>query len=134
MFVDAAAMVAVLGREVEMDRCMEAMAAVEEVFTSPIAVWEAAMALARADKLGVPVPASFDLVMRFLQDNGIELRQLPPPEELVTLSASAAARFRGKTGYLNLADCFHYACARHHGAPILSTAGEFRFTDLDVVA
>ena len=134
MFVDAAAMVAVLGREVEMDRCMEAMAAVEEVFTSPIAVWEAAMALARADKLGVPVPASFDLVMRFLQDNGIELRQLPPPEELVTLSASAAARFRGKTGYLNLADCFHYASAKTRDMPMLHKDQGLSLTDLASVS
>jgi len=134
MLVDAAAMVAVLGREAEMDRCIEAMAAVEKAFTSPIAVWEAAMALARPDKLDLPVSAGFGLVMQFLQDNGIELRQLPPPEELVALSASAAERFRGKTGYLNLADCFHYACAKHYAASVLSTADEFRFTDLDVVA
>lgn len=32
-----------------------------------------------------------------------------------------------------LADCFHYACAKHAGVPVLSTADEFCFTDLEVV-
>jgi ribonuclease VapC len=34
---------------------------------------------------------------------------------------------------LNLGDCLHYACAKHHGVPILATADEFRQTDLQTV-
>ncbi len=80
MFVDAAAIVAILARESEAERCIEAATTADKVFTSPIAVWEAAMALARRDKLALPVPASFDLVTQFVLENGIELRQLPRPK------------------------------------------------------
>ena len=69
----------------------------------------------------------------FLDENGIELRQLPPPAEVAALSIDAAHRYRSGPRRLNLADCFHYACARHYGVPILSTDDEFRFTDLEVV-
>ena len=53
MFVDAAAIVAILGRETEADRCSKAIRIAEDAFTSPIAVWEAAMALSRADTLNL---------------------------------------------------------------------------------
>ena len=131
-FVDAAAIVAILGAEAEGERCAAAIEAAAELFTSPLAVWEAVVALARTDKFG-----KFELaetaVHLFLEDRGIELRQLPPPAETTAHSIDAARRFRSGRHRLNLAACFHYASARHHGASILSTADEFRFTDLDVV-
>ena len=52
----------------------------------------------------------------------------------MALSTEAARKYRAGYSRLNLADCFHYACAKHYGASVLSTADEFRFTDLDVVA
>ena len=94
MFVDAAAIVAIIGDEPEADRCAAAISAADRRITSPIAVWEASVALARPD---------------------------------------AATRFRSGRNRLNLADCFHYACARHYGVAMLSTADEFRFTDLETV-
>jgi ribonuclease VapC len=131
-FVDAAAIVAVLGAEAESERCGAAIDAASEPFTSAIAVWEAILALARADKIGKLDLAEM-AVHQFLEDRGIELRQLPPPTETIELSTEAARKYRSRRGHLNLADCFHYACAKHYGASILSTANEFRFTDLDVI-
>lgn len=133
MFVDAAAIVAILAAEPEAERCSDAIVGSAECFTTSLAIWEAVMALARGDKLALPVDASEELVMRFLEERDIALRDLPPPREAVSLSLEAARRFRTNTHRLNLADCFHYACAKHYGVPILSTAGEFRFTDLATV-
>lgn len=133
MFVDAAALVAILSDEPEAARCSAAIAAAADPFTSAIALWEAAMALARPEKLAMPVEASAALVGRFIDERGIALRDLPHVSEAAALSVEAAARFRNNTVRLNLADCFHYACARHYGVPILSTAGEFRLTDLETV-
>ena len=133
MFVDAAEIVAVLGNEVEAARCAEAIKSATDRFTSSIAVWEAAMAVARADKLGLSIPDGFEIVRLFLEEHEIEIRQLPPPTEALALSADAALRFGGRKQSLNIADCFHYACAKHYDAPMLSTADEFRFTDLVVV-
>jgi len=133
MFVDAAAIIAILSDEREAARCAEAIASAEVRSTSPIAVWEAAMALASDRKFGVARTEAAVLVRRFLDQRGIDLVDLPPPVEAVTVAVDAAERFGSGRRRLNLADCFHYACARHYGVPMLSTADEFRFTDLEVV-
>ena len=133
MFVDAAAIVAILADEPEARRCSEALVRAEAPITSPIAVWEAAMALARADKLDVSIDVSAALVTRFLEERAITVRDLPPHREAMRLSLEAASRFRDKAIRLNLADCFHYACAKHYAVPILSTSEEFRSTDLETV-
>jgi ribonuclease VapC len=133
MFVDAAAIVAILSQEPEAERCAAAIVGAGNPFTSAIAVWEAAMALGRPEKLGIPAETCLKIVNRFLEERDIALRDLPPAHDAATLSIDAAARFRNNAIRLNLADCFHYACARHYGVPMLSTADEFRLTDLETV-
>jgi ribonuclease VapC len=133
MFVDAAAIIAIIGDEPEAGRCATALSAADKRITSAIAVWEAAVALARPEKLAKPVPLTVALVGEFLLERSIEVEDFPPPDVLVALSTDAAARFRSGKNRLNLADCFHYACARHFGVSMLSTADEFRFTDLETV-
>ncbi|MDG4873706.1 type II toxin-antitoxin system VapC family toxin [Mesorhizobium sp. WSM4935] len=133
MFVDAAAIVAMLSNEAEAERCAQAVVDAAAPFTSAIAVWEAAMALARPEKLAVPVVRSAEIVGRFLEERAIALRELPPASEAASLSIEAASRFRSNAMRLNMADCFHYACARYYAVPMLSTADEFRLTDLETV-
>lgn len=133
MFVDAAAIVAMLSNEVEAERCAQAVVEASAPFTSAIAVWEAAMALARPEKLAIPVVRSAEIVNRFLEERAISLRELPPAPEATSLSVEAASRFRNNAIRLNAADCFHYACARYYAVPMLSTADEFRLTDLETV-
>ncbi|TIW84213.1 MAG: type II toxin-antitoxin system VapC family toxin, partial [Mesorhizobium sp.] len=62
------------------------------------------------------------------------LRELPPAPEAASLSIEAASRFRSNAMRLNMADCFHYACAHYYAVPMLSTADEFRLTDLETVS
>jgi len=133
MYVDAAALVAILSGEEEADRCSAALARASSPVTSAISLWEAAMVLAKPEKLALPVEASRRLVMSFIDDRGIELVNLPHPKQAADLSLHATQNYRGGRNRLNLADCFHYACAKSLGVPILSTAQEFRSTDLDVV-
>ncbi|PBC01224.1 type II toxin-antitoxin system VapC family toxin [Mesorhizobium sp. WSM3860] len=133
MFVDAAAIVAMLSNEIEAERCARAVTEASAPFTSAIAVWEAAMALARPEKLAIPVVRSAEIVGRFLEERAIALRELPPAPEAASLTIEAASRFRSNAMRLNMADCFHYACARYYAAPMLSTADEFRLTDLETV-
>jgi len=132
MFIDAAAIIAILSDEPEAVRCSEAIASAEARSTSPIAFWEAVVALASDRKLGVSPTEAASLVRRFIDQRGIDLVDLPPAVDAVILATEAAERFGSGRRRLNLADCFHYACARHQGVPILSTANEFRFTDLEV--
>jgi ribonuclease VapC len=133
MFVDAAAIIAIIAEEPEAGRCAAAMSAAEKRITSPIAVWEAAVALARPEKSAQPVSVTTAVVSEFLQERAIEIVDLPPADVLVSLTTDAAARFRSGKNRLNLADCFHYACARHFEMSMLSTADEFHFTDLETV-
>ncbi len=101
--------------------------------TSPVAVLETALALARADKFGLSVEAVESLILEFLDERGIDVVEMPPAQELTRLALSAAHRYRSGRHGLNLGDCLHYACAGFHAVPILATADEFRQTDLETV-
>ena len=133
MFVDACAIIAVLSDEPEADRVFEALVSAPQRLTSPVAVLEAALALARSDKFGLPVAAVEPLILEFLDERGIDIRDLPPAMETTRLALSAADRYRAGRHGLNLGDCLHYACAKFYGVPILATADEFRQTDLETV-
>ncbi len=133
MFVDTAAIVAILSHEAEAQRCAQAVMEASAPFTSVIAVWEAAMALSRPEKLAIPLDLSLKIVSRFLEERAIALRELPPAPDATSLSIEAASRFRNNAIRLNMADCFHYACARYYAVPMLSTADEFRLTDLEMI-
>ncbi len=133
MFVDASAIVAVLSDEPEAERVSRALVAASSPMTSPVAVLEAALALARPEKFNLSVAAAEPIILEFLDARGIEIRDLPPAIEATRLALSAAHRYRAGRHGLNLGDCLHYACAKFHGAPILATHDEFRQTDLDTV-
>lgn len=134
MFIDACAIIALLSDEPEAERVSNAIASARNPFTSPVAVLETVLGLARPDKFDLPIPEVENLVMEFLELRQIELRDLPPAKETTRLALSAAARFRSGRHGLNLGDCLHYACAKFYAVPILATADEFRRTDIDTVA
>ena len=134
MFVDACAIIALLSDEPEAQRVSDGLASARQPFTSPIAVLETVLGLSRPDKFDLPIPAIEGLVHEFLEARGIEIRDLPPAKETTRLALLAAHRYRNGRHGLNLGDCLHYASAKFYGAPILATAGEFRMTDLEVVA
>jgi ribonuclease VapC len=133
MFVDACAIIALLSDEPEAERVSHAITAAETPMTSPVAVLEAALGLARPDKFDLSVEAVAPLLLEFLEERGIEIRDLPPAEEATRLALSAAHRYRSGRRGLNLGDCLHYACAKYHRVPILATDDEFRQTDLATV-
>lgn len=134
MFIDACAIIAVLSEEPEADRVSEALVSAEHRMTSPVAVLEAALGLARPDKFGLSVEAVEPIILEFLDARGIEIRDLPPAMETTRLALSAAHRYRAGRHGLNLGDCLHYACAKFYSVPILATDDEFRQTDLETVA
>lgn len=133
MFIDACAIIALLSDESEAERVSGAIASAKSPFTSPVAVLEAALGLARPDKFDLPITAVEPLLQEFLAERTIEVRDLPPASETIRLALSAADRYRSGRHGLNLGDCLHYACAKHYGVPILATDDEFRRTDLETV-
>lgn len=133
MFIDASAIIALLSGEREAERIAAVLAAADTRITSPVAVLEMALALARPDKFDRPVAEVEPLVLDFLDSRDIEIRDLPPAADVTRLALLAAHRYRGGRHGLNLADCLHYACARHYDMPILATDDEFRRTDLETI-
>ena len=133
MFVDASAIVALMSGEREAERVASALNGAKQAITSPVAMLEAVLALARADKFDSPVGQVEPLVMAFLNERGIELCDLPPAADLARYSAAAAVAYRRGRHGLNICDCLHYACAKHYGVPILATDDEFRRTDLETI-
>lgn len=134
MFIDACAVIALLSNEPEAERVSSAIEAAKDAFTSPVAVLEAVLGLARADKFNLGVAEVEPIVLEFLGERGIEIRDLPPAAETTRLALVAASRYRSGRHGLNLGDCLHYACAKYFEVPILATADEFRQTDLDTIA
>ncbi len=132
MFVDACAIIAVLSNEPEATRVSNALAG-SNTITSPVAVLEAALGLARPDKFGLSVSDAKALVLEYLAAVSVQLVDLPPAALTIDFSADAATRFGKGKHRLNLGDCLHYACARHYSVPILATADEFRNTDIGTV-
>ncbi|WP_425352132.1 type II toxin-antitoxin system VapC family toxin [Aquamicrobium defluvii] len=133
MFIDACAIIAVLSDESEAGRVSDAIASAKNAFTSPVAVLEVVLGLARPDKFDLSVSEVEPIVAEFLDERGIEVRDLPPASETTALALSAAHRYRSGRHGLNLGDCLHYACAKYFAVPILATADEFRQTDLTTV-
>lgn len=133
MFIDAGAIIALLSDEPEAKRVSDAIAKARNPFTSPVAMLEAALGLARPDKFGLPIDTVETLLMEFLAARDIEIRDLPPALETTHLALSAAHRYRSGRRGLNLGDCLHYACAKYYDVPILATDNEFRETDIATV-
>lgn len=129
MFVDASALTAILLGEPEADALATKIEEARTRITSPIAVWETALALARALQVP-PAEASRD-VHAYLAMASIQL--IAVPTETADLAADAHARF-GKGRHkarLNMGDCFAYACARHFGLPLLYKGDDFALTDIE---
>ena len=136
MFVDASAMVAILLQEAGGERLAEVIDAAPSapLVTNVIAVSrnhrrdlsEKEHAFVRRGGQGGD----------FLAAANIQLLAAAPSDLALALAAfdrygrhrypNAADRNKG----LNLADCFHYACAKSRNVPILTTDERFALTDL----
>jgi ribonuclease VapC len=134
MFVDASAIIAILTGEPEGE---ELAARLEQPqsdrITSVLAVWEAVVGLYRKKRLTMGQAEAH--VRDFLEQAGVEV----VPVSTVELSAALAAfDLHGRHRYpesernrgLNLADCFHYACAKSRDLPVLHKDPGFASTDI----
>jgi len=137
MFVDASAIVAILGREPGHEEIEKRLVASEEkVFVSPLVIFEAAMALARK-KAGDRKPSADLLylarraVEAFIEDVGAEEMAISP--EIGRMAFEAGAIYGKAVGHvadLNFGDCFAYACAKAVGSRLLYKGDDFLHTDL----
>lgn len=129
MFVDASALTAILTNEHDARNLAARLAERKRRITSPLAVWEATLAVSR--RLNIDLSQAEDQVERYLTLADIVVVPLAP--ETRTIALAAYARFgksRHKAG-LNFGDCFAYACARHASVPLLYKGDDFAETDIE---
>jgi ribonuclease VapC len=127
MFLDASAMVAIIAEEQDAASLAARLDQAREVHTSPIAIFEAALGLARI--ANVAPSHAMSLLDRFMTEIGAIV--LPIDADLGRMATEAFERF-GKGRHpaaLNLGDCFAYACARRLDTPLLCKGNDFPRTD-----
>ena len=129
MFIDSSALTALLTDE---DEARELLARLQQAgtrLTSPLAVWEAAVAVARVLNLSVGTAAQ--AVEDYLALMEIAVVAVPPETARIALDAfDRFGKGRHPAG-LNFGDCFAYACARHLGQPLMFKGGDFPQTDIE---
>ena len=128
MFIDASALTAMLVDERDASELLARVQTYSRRTTSPLAVWETVLAVARI--LGLEVKAAESAVEEFLSLTGVSVE--PVPAEVRALAIDAFERF-GKGRHpaaLNFGDCFAYACAKQLGVPLLYKGEDFPQTDI----
>ena len=129
MLIDASALTALLTDEDEARELLARMQQAGTRLTSPLAVWEAAVAVARV--LNLSVGAAAQAVEDYLALMEIAVVAVPPETARIALDAfDRFGKGRHPAG-LNFGDCFAYACARHLGQPLMFKGGDFPQTDIE---
>lgn len=129
MFVDASALTAILADEPELSYLVARLEKAETRETSPLAVWETAVAVSRI--LSIPVPDARRAVSNYLENAGITVVAIPPGAADIALDAfHRFGKGRHPAG-LNMGDCFSYATARQLGLPLLYKGDDFTLTDIE---
>jgi ribonuclease VapC len=127
MFLDASAMIAIIAQEDDAASLSARLDRTRQVYTSPIAIFETAVGLARIGN--VAPSAVMPVIEQFLAEAGCET--VAVDSEIGRAAIDAFERF-GKGRHpaaLNLGDCFAYACARKLDAALLCKGNDFPRTD-----
>jgi ribonuclease VapC len=129
IFVDASAIVAILTREPDALDLVGRLEAQSERRTSAMAVYEAALAVAR--KRNTPPAQALDVVLRFLHTYSIVQVEVGAREGTVAIDTFVRFGKGRHPAKLNMGDCFSYACARTLGATLLFKGDDFGQTDIE---
>lgn len=128
-FVDASAIVAIIGHEPGWGALADALDAADRRLWSAVARWESTAALRiRLKKSAAEADAA---IRDFASENRFSLVTIGQEES--DLAIDAFARFGKGTGHaaqLNMGDCFAYTCAKAVGARLLYKGDGFAHTDL----
>ena len=129
MFVDASALTALLTDENDARELLARLQQNRRRLTSPLAVWEAAIAVAHV--LALPIEEAAEAVESYLGLMQIEMAAVPPETAKIALDAFARYGKGRHPARLNFGDWFAYACARHFGVPLMFKGVDFPQTDIE---
>lgn len=131
IFIDASAIVAVLTSEPEADVFAAEILQSHEPITSPIAIFEATLAISR--KLQVPLDQALAEVEEFISAANLQVAPISAEDGPAALAAHAIyGKGRGHPARLNLGDCFAYAMAKSRNAALLFKGDDFAQTDIRI--
>jgi ribonuclease VapC len=133
MYVDACAIVSLVAREDSASAYAEALAGAADPWTSMLAAWEATIVLSRPGQLNCAFRQAERVVVEWLEERNIALRESGRPREVLALAVAVAEKHGlGKRALSNL-DCFHYAYAKAADDPILTMDRLLRATDAEAL-
>ena len=137
MFIDASAIVAILAREPDAARFINAIeTARAPLFTSPLAVFEASIALARIKTVDAKphsetIMQAKKVVLAFMIANSIlEIEISAAIGQRAIIAAARYGKITGHRADLNFGDCFAYAAAQAQSLPMLFKGNDFAQTDI----
>jgi len=138
MYIDASAIVAILLREPGYEDLVRRIEAVkDQLFTSPLARYEASVSFARArsGKHKKPSPEllkdSTEAVSQLLGE--LSVRDIHISTSIGDTAIRTAAEYGKAVGHpadLNFGDCFAYACAKAYRVGIIYKGDDFAKTDM----
>lgn len=128
MMIDASAIVAILNAEPDAAALASAIGKAKAPYTSPIAIYEATVALMRENQWTSDEAGA--VVREFMEAASIKVVMITD-----SIAASAIRVFEqfGKGRHpaqLNMGDCFAYASARAYRASLLFKGNDFTQTDI----
>lgn len=130
MFVDASALVAIVGREDGWEDLAIRMNRAKVKFVSPLSIWEATRGLHRSGDL--PLEQAESLVRNVIQVSDASIIAI---DDEIGREALLASRLYGRGRHkaaLNFGDCFAYACAKVLSVPLLAKGNDFPRTDIEL--
>ena len=133
MFVDACVIISLMAGEQTAQAYESELAKADGPFTSPLAAWEAIIAMSRPDQLDCPFTATETLVVDWLAERQIELREPTSPREILSHAVAVAEKQGLGKRRLSNFDCFHYAHAKTADVPLLTLDQLLRETDIETL-
>jgi ribonuclease VapC len=130
MFLDASAIIAIIAGESDAASLAARLGRAVRVVTSPIAVYESVLGLARVGNTSIADATS--VLDQFLLE--VDATIIPIDAPIGSAAIVAFERFgKGRhSAALNLGDCFAYACAATHEIPLLCKGDDFPRTDITI--
>lgn len=129
MFIDASALTALMTDESDARELLARMQRSKTRITSPLALWETAIAVARI--LDLSIEEATEAVHEYVSLMQIDLVAVPPQTAATALQAFSRYGKGRHPARLNFGDCFAYACARHYQQPLMFKGADFPLTDIE---